>query len=54
MTAFATMISLDPEPNPFQSLRNSLAMDNNNSNIDFEILDVPTPGWILEEEQKLY
>ena len=24
------MISLDPEPNPFQSLRNSLAMDNNN------------------------
>ena len=26
------MISLDPEPNPFQSLRNSLAMDNNNSN----------------------
>lgn len=29
-----------------------ILMDNNNSSIDFEILDVPTPGYVLEEEQE--
>jgi len=29
-----------------------ILMDNNNSSIDFEILDTPTPGWVLEEEQE--
>ena len=27
-----------------------ILMDNNNSTIDFEILDTPTPGWVVEEE----
>jgi hypothetical protein len=27
-----------------------ILMDNNNSSIDFEILETPTPGWVLEGE----
>ena len=29
-----------------------ILMDNNNSSIDFEILDTPTPGWVINEEQE--